>query len=303
MDLGGPGAGPVTAIPELFRALCDDAAMFPPGSATAEAALPAHRSYREAWFAPLVGPFLVGTAQLAAVAAAADPGQPPLRSVLVVPGGPAELQSALDAAPGCGLELVGVELASPATGTPAQAAGAAVRALRDTLPPGLGGVVEVRRGSRAELAEALDVLAGTGYRAKLRTGGATAEAFPDAAEVASFLLGCVARSLPFKCTAGLHQGVRHTDPVTGFEHHGFLNILAATGAALAGADPREAAALLEQRDGDHIASVISDVTERQSALVRASFTGYGTCSITEPLAELAALGLLPVPHPPLPEHI
>ena len=44
----------------------------------------------------------------------------------------------------------------------------------------------------------------------------------------------VARSVPFKCTAGLHQAVRHTGATTGFEHHGYLNILLATARAVGG---------------------------------------------------------------------
>ncbi|MFC1438744.1 hypothetical protein ABUW04_10790 [Streptacidiphilus sp. N1-10] len=280
----------MNAIPELFVGLCDDAAMFPPGNAPAARAVTAHREHRAAWYAPLVGPFLVGAAHLEDVVRAGDPGP----AVLVVPAGPDGLAAALAAARDAGLLVAGAELPYRPGGTAADA----VRALDSVLPA--GGVVEIPPGQGLD--EALDTVAGSGHRAKLRTGGTVAQAFPDAAQVAAFILGCVARGLPFKCTAGLHRAVRHTDPVTRFEHHGFLNILAATEAALTGAGADEVAAVLEQRDGRRIASRLSDLTPQQVSAVRAAFTGYGTCSITEPLAELAALALLPVPHPQIPEH-
>ena len=280
----------MSGIPELFAGLCDDAAMFPPGNAPAARAVNAHRAHRAAWYAPLVGPFLVGAAHLEAVARAGDPGP----VVLVVPAGSDALGPALAVARDAGLRIVGAELPHGPGGTAADA----VQALDAALP--VGGVVEIPPGPGLE--RALDTVAASRHRAKLRTGGTVAEAFPDAGAVASFILGCVDRALPFKCTAGLHRAVRHTDPVTGFEHHGFLNILAATDAALAGAGAGEVAAVLEQRDGRRIASRLAGLTDRQIASVRAAFTGYGTCSITEPLAELAALDLLPVPHPQIPEH-
>ena len=62
--------------------------------------------------------------------------------------------------------------------------------------------------------------------AKFRTGGPTAEAVPDDAELAAFIAPCLDRGSPFKLTAGLHHAVRYTETETGFEHHGFLNVLA-----------------------------------------------------------------------------
>ena len=50
--------------------------------------------------------------------------------------------------------------------------------------------------------------------------------------------------MPFKCTAGLHHAVRHRAADTGFEHHGFLNVLLAVAAALTGEDAGEVAAEL-----------------------------------------------------------
>ncbi|MEZ0088960.1 hypothetical protein [Streptacidiphilus sp. EB129] len=311
-----------TLVPVLLRGLCDDAAMFPPGEAPPVEAVPAHRVHRAAWYAPLVGPFLVGAAQLAPLAEEVPwtrPGSVPAQgAVLVVPRGPRGLRAALGTAaevlPGAGFELVGVELACGPDGTPAEAAREAAEALDALLPPGVGGVVEVRRTAPgpnsgegtgegtpdvgrtgSELDGALDVLAATPYRAKLRTGGLTAAAFPGTGELAGFVSGCVDRGLPFKCTAGLHHAVRHTDPATGFAHHGFTNILAATHAALGGATRARLADILECRSGTELAADLRTLTGDQAAAVRAAFTGYGTCSIAEPLAELAELGLITLP--------
>lgn len=98
-----------------------------------------------------------------------------------------------------------------------------------------------------------------------------------------------------KFTAGLHHALRHDDPDTGFAHHGFLNLLLATHAALGGAEHPELAALLARRDGDGIAAELTELTGDQVAAVRAVFTSFGTCSVAEPLADLAALQLVAIP--------
>ena len=69
---------------------------------------------------------------------------------------------------------------------------------------------------------------GVPIAAKFRTGGLAAELFPTPVELAAVICACRDRELPFKLTAGLHHAMRHTDPETGFTHHGFLNVLAAT---------------------------------------------------------------------------
>ena len=51
----------------LFSALIDDAAMFPPGDAPADRAVAEHLGYRQAWFAPLIGPLVVPDTALAEV--------------------------------------------------------------------------------------------------------------------------------------------------------------------------------------------------------------------------------------------
>ena len=94
--------------------------------------------------------------------------------------------------------------------------------------------------------------------------------------------------MPFKATAGLHHAVRNIDPGTGFEQHGFLNLLAATAAAREGAPVERLVAVLSERDGARVAGLVSEVDPS----VRESFRSFGTCSIDEPVAELVELGLL-----------
>ena len=97
-----------------------------------------------------------------------------------------------------------------------------------------------------------------------------------------------AKGVAFKATAGLHHALRNTDPDTGFEQHGFLNLLAATGAALDGADEARLVTLLADRDAARVADGVRALTPA----VREAFRSFGTCSVTEPVEELTGLGLL-----------
>jgi hypothetical protein len=59
-----------TQLPRLFAGLVDDAAVFPPGSASVPDAVSAHRRHRTAWYADLVGPLLLPASAVTAGAAA-----------------------------------------------------------------------------------------------------------------------------------------------------------------------------------------------------------------------------------------
>jgi hypothetical protein len=178
----------------------------------------------------------------------------------------------------------------PAAPTPAgvDEALAAVRAaaIPEDVP------VHLELAAAPERDAALHRLAGSGVRAKIRTGGTVAAAFPDEHGLATALTGCVHRGLAFKLTAGLHHAVRYTDPATGFEHHGFLNVLLAVAAALAGGDIAGVAAVLADRDGAALARAARGLTPASARSVRAAFVSFGTCSISEPVADLITLGLL-----------
>ncbi len=271
------------SISPLFRGLFDDAALFPPGNAELPAAVAGHAGYQQAWYAELVGWFVCPAARLAELAAEqATQGAPPLDLALTVPGGPAELGDAiLLAGELAGLRLRAVEVPVAV----AELAGWIDRL--QAASDGLRLYVEVPiRELTGELASALSA-AGLGL--KLRTGGTVPEAFPSADELAEAIAAAVAAGVGFKCTAGLHNAVAHLDPATGFAHHGFLNVLLAVHAAIQG---QPAAAVLAVREPAELAELAAGLSEQDVSAVRAGFGSIGSCSITDPLADLENLKLV-----------
>ncbi len=261
----------------LFAKLIDDAALFPPGNASMREAVPAHLAHRAAWYADLVGPFICPDTRLTELAR--FDGRVPVS--IIITGGPASVGTALLHVPAG--QLAAVEIPVCHDTTPAAK-------VTSALPTGIPAYVEVPWG--AAQSPALDALAGTGAHAKLRTGGTTADAFPTEPELAAAIAGCLDRDLAFKCTAGLHHAVRHRAADTGFEHHGFLNVLLATAALLDGAGTTHAAELLAERSADALAAAARRLTDLHIARLRDRFRSFGTCSITEPLTDLTGLGLL-----------
>ncbi|WP_138760237.1 hypothetical protein [Modestobacter altitudinis] len=268
----------------LFTGLFDDAALFPPGDAPMAAAVPAHRELRSRP-GRLVGPFVVPAARLDELVAHL-PGDEPFAVSLIAAAGDLPAAAARVTADER-LQLAGVEVSLVADVAGARAA---VRALADGVAAGVPAAVEVPwTGARDDV---LDVLAGSGHRAKLRTGGLRADLFPSPSELADALDACISRGVPVKCTAGLHHAVRHTDPATGFQHHGFLNVLAAVD-ALAGGSPVPAAVdWLSQDDGPVLAAAARTWPADRIARARGVFTSFGTCSVLEPIDDLVGLGLL-----------
>jgi hypothetical protein len=284
-------AGTAIAVPALFTRLCDDAAVFPPGNLPLADALPAHRAHRASGHAGLVGPFVVSAARLGELAGLLE-GEPPRSlDVSVTVAEPAAVGAALAAVD----RITPLRVSSIEVAVPEHVATGEVVATLDAALAGQHGVtafVELPRdGRRPDLIRSLS---GTAYLAKLRTGGVRAELHPDEGELAAAVVAIVRAGLSFKATAGLHHAVRNTDPATGFEQHGFLNLLTAVDAAIAGAGEAEVEQLLAERRPDAVAARARAVADR-ATLVRRRFRSFGTCSIVEPLEELAALGLLGQP--------
>jgi hypothetical protein len=270
----------MTSIPQLYRGLCDDAALFPPGNTPLHQALENHFHYRAGDFAELVGSFVCPAARLDELRSQLSESTPKFELSLTFPDGVGGLSQVLADAAGIDTVRVrAVEIALPTTATPREFF-AELDATTATTTVDV--YIEVPRDARREAV--LDGIADVGLRAKFRTGGIRADLYPSEQELADSLRSAREREIAFKATAGLHHAVRNTDPHTGFQQHGYLNVMLA-----AAAPPAQVQALLALRDPAVIIERMRDLDPS----VRSRFISFGTCSIDEPLAELLDLGLLP----------
>ena len=271
--------------PALFTAIIDDAALFPPGSATMPDALAAHPHHRRSAYADLVGRFLCPASRIGELIEVL-PADHTLELSVVGDTGPDGLAESLRlAATDHRLTVEAVEI-RPGEGS--DLVECVVRVL-ETLPPMLA-FVELPRVPG--WIGGLDAIAAAGRGAKLRTGGLDAAAFPTPEEVAAFVLACVERDVPFKCTAGLHKGVRHRDPESGLVRHGFLNIALATHAAVLGEPAETVTDLLAEQRPEPLLAAYGHVGDHDARRTRAAFVGFGSCSVLEPVEDLRHLGLL-----------
>lgn len=172
--------------------------------------------------------------------------------------------------------------------------------LADTCGP--FGEVYVELAPEPELPAWMARVAARGLRAKIRTGGITADAFPAPAAIVSFMAEAVRHGVAFKATAGLHHALRgayrltYASDAPSAPMYGYLNVLLATAALQAGAPAGEAESLLTL--ADPAALVLHDgtvawggheFTVAQLHATRARLVSFGSCSFREPAEEFDAL--------------
>ena len=282
-------AGAVS-VPAAWSGLVDDAAVFPPGDAALPDAVAAYVARRGEWYADVVGPLVVRDTDLPGV-----PTDVPVSVVLT--GGAGAVAGVARTAASKGHALVGLEAAvrdlDDLSGNVRRITAAVDSARADGYLDDVTVSVELPQTEpTAAWLAAADEVAAAEHHLKLRTGGLEAHLFPAATTVAAWVDAALDRETPFKCTAGLHHAVRHRDHATGFEHHGFLNVLLATRASLDGASQDELAAVLADRDGEALAARARELSDDQAASTRRWFTSFGSCSIDEPRQNLTTLGLM-----------
>ncbi|QZY29510.1 hypothetical protein [Nocardioides coralli] len=278
------------SLPDAWTGLVDDAAVFPPGDVPLPDAVNAHVARRSDWYADLVGSFVVTDERIPDI-------DQPLRLSVVVTGGAGAIAGALRLAARGGHELAGVEIALRDLDDLAGNARRVTTALDTALAEGLlaedvPAYVELPAvPQESAWLAAADAVAEGGHRLKFRTGGLDAHLFPGSATLAAWIDAALDRETPFKCTAGLHNAVAHTAD-DGFDHHGFLNVLLATLRAFDGATTEQVVAILDDRDPR---SLTDAAAGEELARGRRWFTSFGSCSVSEPLDDLLALGLLEKP--------
>ena len=146
-----------------------------------------------------------------------------------------------------------------------------------------------------------------GIGGKVRCGGVEPGMIPPADRVAAFIVACAAADVPFKATAGLHHPVRGEQDLTYDENppraimHGYLNVfIAAALARVKRLGVEKVTEILRETDPgafrleEDLAGWRDWTVDRtQFSRCRESFClGYGSCSFTEPIADLRGLGHL-----------
>lgn len=163
---------------------------------------------------------------------------------------------------------------------------------------------EIPVGNNAD--SMLDEIAKAGVSAKVRTGGTSAEMFPNARDLAHFIHDCSRRGIPFKATAGLHHPLRAIYALT-YEPDaprgtmfGFLNVFVAAAFARAGVKEKLLVEILETSDTTDFTFTDERLAWRDLHLdtpaikrTRGDFAiSFGSCSFTEPVEDLKTLNLL-----------
>ena len=155
----------------------------------------------------------------------------------------------------------------------------------------------------------LPVIGRAKARAKIRTGGEVESAIPEESRVLEFLRLASERQIAFKATAGLHHCLRSMQHLTYKEGspqammHGFLNLFCAAVLLWHERERRqEAAWMLSERDADAITMDEMTMTWHNSGVTFAAeqiaearerfCISFGSCSFTEPVEDLRALGWL-----------
>lgn len=249
----------------LLDALIDYAGLFPPASLPMEKAVAKYQSYRKGKFMWALGRFVVPAEVL---------GEVPIEFPVSVLARPGEMPDA---------DMIEVK----ATSAGEIESIARARGYRTVY-------VEI-----ADLS-LLDLLKKHHLRAKIRTGGLTADAIPPVENVASFVRACAEKRIAFKATAGLHHPIRCQKALT-YEPgspravmHGFLNVF------FAAALPQQADKILREENARAFAFDDGGVwwhdlrvTTEEIARVRETlFVSFGSCSFEEPIDDLRELGWL-----------
>ena len=284
----------------LMRGLVDYAGLFPPAGLGMGEAVRQYRAYLTGEDRWALGRFVVPAARLAEFRAAFDEvccgeREPVWGLSILGSGDAAKDAAAIDGLPRGAMQVECVELKA-----------ASVAQAEAALEVFVGAPVAYVEFAPSETEGMLPVLARYAARAKIRTGGVTAEAIPGIDAVANFLIACARARVPFKATAGLHHAVRGVYPLT-YEQdcarakmHGFANVFLAALLAWRGEDAEAVwATLAEGHAGeflfgdDAIRWLSFDARIDEIDAMRREFAvSYGSCSFEEPLQEARALGWL-----------
>ncbi len=281
--------------------LIDYAGLFPPAAIGMDAAVREYQDHLQSPERWMLGRFIVPAQRLAEFEAAARPvleGADEPWKLSLLPG--PVIADAVRAAEGFnrahrGADIDVLEFKSPG-----------LEQLDATLAAISGFTSYVELPLDGTLDKQVAVLARRRARAKVRTGGVTADAFPAATAVARFIQSCVDQGVPFKATAGLHHPLRGAYRLT-YEPgspsgtmFGFINVFLAAAFARVGMTEANLVQLLEESSPAAFTWRTDGVSWRGHTLSIGDLeqmrervgVGFGSCSFREPSDDLHQIGWL-----------
>jgi hypothetical protein len=292
----------------LLTDLIDYAGLFPPASLSMAACVANYDSYLRSQWDWILGRLIIPVARLAefedALSKLPNQGTPSvLWRLAVLPGDDViadvarirEFNARMANGSGRSAAIESIELRVSSVEN--------INRLSDIIPRELETYFEIPLSIRSEYLTAINK---SGRRAKIRTGGETADKFPTPENVIEFIGQCTAADVPFKATAGLHHPLRSVHHFTYQSEspsgimHGFINVFLCAAFLRKGMDPHVAVQLLEERlpgafrfDSEGIGWRTNRLTREEIATARQELAvSFGSCSFMEPIEDLLALHIL-----------
>jgi hypothetical protein len=295
------------SLRELLSGLIDYAGLFPPAALDMPTATRKYAEYREGEYQLALGRFVLPVARLDEFEKAAEGILPDggwegddFWRLSALGGG--DLPSDLNRIAGFNQKRTGaavidtIEIKAGRVGD--------IENVVKLTPANLTPYFEVSIGD--DPTELIKSIAETEARAKVRTGGVTADAFPSSFDLARFIKICAEEDVPFKATAGLHHPLRSVNRLTyapdsaSAMTHGFLNVFLAAAFAQSGMDVDRLVELLEEKSPEAFQFDGGGVMWRDEMIVRGQLRNsrnllaiaFGSCSFEEPIEDLKKIGLL-----------
>lgn len=309
-ELMRSSAGTAEAVAGLLRNLIDYAGLFPPAALAMVPAVANYGTYLQSQYSWILGRFILPVARLGEFEEAMDqvPATKPEAglhwelSVLLGADVPAEVEhirgfnDRFAASRFSRIEIKSVEVKIATVQE--------IERLSGIIPLELETYFEIPLSGNER--DCIMAVAECGRRAKVRTGGETADKFPAPERVLEFMRLCAASDVPFKATAGLHHPLRSVHRFTYQPEspsgimHGFLDVFLAAAFVRAGMGTLLALQLLKEESAEVFHFDSDGVLWREHHLnvsdicaARKDFSvSFGSCSFTEPIDDLRSLRLL-----------
>src|SRR6267378_691408 len=295
----------------LLRDLIDYAGLFPPASLAMAPSVANYDAYLRSEWSWILGRFIVPVARLAEFEEAFAGLPTPTPGTGFTTWRLSVLLGSDPVADVARIREFNDRATSPSSGRRAVVESVEVRVAGPEEVERLSGIIPAELATYFEVplsscGECIAAIADCGRRAKIRTGGETADKFPASENVVEFIRLCAAANVPFKATAGLHHPLRSVhrftyqpDSPSGVMH-GFVNVFLAAAFLRAGMEAQLAVQLLDEQsaaafhfNADGVGWRQHRISQREIAAARRGFAvSFGSCSFTEPIDDLKSLRLL-----------